>query len=421
MSIVKVGCGEYRTVYLHDDGTVWATLWNNNYQYMKYDVANAVGVVGGQYTGLCWTKEGVAYELETNSQGGPSVQRIDVPGGVVYGQMLNQAKFLVNGLGDLYYMCEGSDTKTWDQMRFGASAIPKLILSGQKIIKIAASEDQDGILLLTNYGNVLHWKPGAITPITMAISEVAIDIAMTRGAYVVVTKSDIIAWGRLMSYVTGLKGVVSSFPVSVLKYWPIKFPIKQIAGSWNTLHIIDDNNDMYGSGENIMGEVGIGKGCPDWKNYKGPLTKALQPFQWDWSPEQMLQAPTKLDGKWSAVHSGGSMAFNHHANNLKGELSAWGRNKKKELGNGRILKENGLDATYPNWEDVWYPTRVDPDKITAWTVVDKFDLATAPNNASFTLIPPDPIPELPKQIVALQAGGWAWYLFDDGSVRSSKI
>lgn len=416
MSIVKVGCGEYRTVYLHDDGTVWATLWDSlkgQYKYMQYLVGGILDVAGGQYTCLGWNNNGVAYEFAQSGSGSPMAISISVPQKkIIYGQMFLQAKLLVDEAGDVYYLAESSDK---DVLKMGYSNTPKLILSGYGIKKIEVAEDYLGMLMITNRGDVYKWDRGAANP--LLVYHNAVDIAVVgRGVFIINSLTDLLAWGPNSQYV-GIPN--SGYPVSILKKWPVKLPIIKMVGNWNTLHIIDANGDMWAAGENIMGEVGNGKGNPNWKDYKNGTTP--QPFAWSWASGQMIQPPIKLDGKWSDVFTSNSMAFYVYAIDQKGQLYSWGRNKKRALGNGRTLPDNDLDAKYPNWEDVWYPTWVSPDKITAWTVIDKFDPATAPNNAPFTPIPPDPPKPIIKQVGYIEIGRWGWHLYDNGNAEGIEL
>lgn len=420
MSIVKVGCGEYRTVYLHDDGTVGTTAWNGKYSYMKYGIKDVVDVAGGQYTCLAWTKDGVAYELGQNSQGGPMATKYTLPRPVAYGQMLYQAILLVDDQGAIYYVAN-STSKDNDALRLGTKSTPYLLQDGGGVSKIVGGQPEYGMLFLTNNGEVFIWAQGKLIPLKV-IDSGAIDIAMIgRGVYVMNTGTELKIWGPRCDYAgSQVKNIGTPTTLTT----PAKFPLKKMIGNWNTLHIIDDNNDMWAIGENIMGEIGNGEGCRDWKNYKNGTTP--QPFAWNWLPAQMLTNRwVKLDGKWSDVFTSGSMAFYLYATDMKGQLYSWGRNKKRALGNGRTLPDNDLDVKYPNWEDQHYPTRVYPDQIKEWTVVTKFDPATAPNNALFTPIPPDPIPEPPvptkKKLATTIVGNYQFDLYDNGTSESKAL
>jgi alpha-tubulin suppressor-like RCC1 family protein len=422
--ITKVACGEYRTCYLQDDSTVWATLWDGKYSYLKYGIKGAVDVAGGQYTCLAWTKDGVAYELGQNSQGGPAATKITIPGKVVYGQMFYQASLLINDLGDVYYLASTS-AKDNDALKMGASGSPKLVLKGWNITKIACGENSFGLLLLTKNGEAATWLPGK-QPVKVITSGVT-DIAMIgRGVYVANTASGLKVWGGRCNYV-GLPAQVST-PTT------LNGPtVKKMVGNWNTLHIIDTDNDMWACGDNVMGEIGNGQGWPDWKTYKGADGKT-QPFAWNWLPGQMIQPWVKLDGKWSDVFTSGSMAFYLYAIDTKGQLYSWGRNKKRALGNGYTLPDNDLDVKYPNWSDVWYPSPVNPGKVT-WQVKTSFDPSKELNNASFVRIPNEPVPPVPEPIKkititsnelasilkALKAGTYQFDISIDSTVKKVSV
>lgn len=414
-NIIQVGCGEYHTAYLQNNGKVYATLWDGgNHKYMEYPgIENVVGVTGGQYSSLCWTKDGTAYELFKNSQGGPTSKKIALSDPIIYCQMFNQAKLLIDKDGDVFYLAETADK---DTLKYKVSAKPTPLMIGYGITKIAVGEEQYGILLLTKEGKVLKWEKGGKEPAELAVVGTVTDIAMIgRGVYIAVMANVLMAWGTRCSYVGLSAQVTKPTPLNTPM---IKWPLKSIVGNWNTLHIIDANDDMWAIGDTIMGEAGIGLCCKDWKNYKSD-TGSLQPYAWNWLPAQMLTDYfVKMDGKWTDVFTSGSMAFYHYAIATDGKLYSWGRNKERALGNGRTLIDNGLSAKYPNWEDVPYPTEVSPDSV-KWTIINNFDPASAPNNAPWKPIPP-PIPE--KNIIAMvSTAGWSWSLYDDGSAESKKI
>lgn len=422
--IIKVGSGEYWNVFLEDTGLVYGYIWNGKtWPYTQYQgVKDIIDVQGGQYSCIALDKNGASWELFQNGAN----KKIELQGELISSvQMLNQAKLLISDRGNVYYLAEDA-TKDKDALNLGKSWIsitPKMLLGGYSIKKIAVAENLYGVLLLSNAGSVY-----TLAPVTASISQIvadATDIAMIRGAYIIVEKDDILAGGRTnMNYITAPdKSSVQANRVSIKKYWPdVKFPIKQIAGSWNTLHIIDANDDMYGAGENIQGEVGIGKGCPDWKNYKGADGKTLQPFQWNWSPGQMIQSPVKLDGKWKQICKSGSMAFQNYAQDINGQWYSWGRDKGRSLANGVCFPDNDLAAKYPNHSDLWYPMPVNPEKISDWKLITSFNPQTEPNNASWTPIPPPPPPPVPdkKLLGTVGIGEWNWKLYNDGSAESHK-
>jgi alpha-tubulin suppressor-like RCC1 family protein len=411
MNIIKnVGCAEYRTVYLHDDGTVWGTLWDasvGKHKYMQYPgVSGAIDVVGGQYTCLAITKDGVAYELLSNSTGGPAVKQISSSRVYVYCQMFNQAKLFVDGNGDLYYLAESADK---DVMKLGSSSFPKLILKDKHIKKIVVGEPLYGMLLLTINGEVYQWNQGQQQP--LLVMGGANEIAMIgRGAYVVATDKDLFVWGNRCKYL-GLAQDVIDKPFA-LNANIFAWPIKKLSGSWNTLHVIDANGIMWGVGDNMQGEIGNGQGYANWNDYKGASGTQAAPFAWDWAPAQMLTVPTKIDSKWIDVFSGGSMAFYKYAINENGKLYAWGRNKQRTIPTGETLPDNDLSAKYPNWRDVWYPTEVNPTTV-EWKVINSFDPITAPNNYPIIKIPVDPIQKKLINTITLN-------VFDDGSVEVVK-
>lgn len=377
-----VGAGEYCTAYV-ENGLAYGVLWQGNTnKYTQYNnVSNIVGIMGGQYQCLVWTKNGEAYELPNGSA---NARKLPTPtGGVIFGNMQNQSFLFVNNVGDLYYLAENAGR---DSLQFGVSTTPKLLLGGKRVTKVEPGEEWQGMLVLTESGEVYKFNRGNIIPTKVNAPRI-VDIAVVgRGAFVLNTGSDLLAWGPQAGWVGGKYGETN--PTSVLSAWKgIQFPLKKMVGNWNTLHIIDAKGDMYGSGDNTMGEVGNGIGKPDWKNAKEWGTNKLTPYAWNWIAGQIVQAPVQIPGKWKNIFTSNSLTFFLFAIGADNKLYSWGRNKNRSLGNLRAAADTEVMSVFPNWEDVWAPIEANPKG--TW-VISPWNKDTAPN--AYILPNPLPIP-----------------------------
>jgi len=75
------------------------------------------------------------------------------------------------------------------------------------------------------------------------------------------TTTDLFACGLLASYVGGNDWSQNGPFISVKSKWDAAgamFPYKELVGNYNTLHIIDANDNMFASGSNVQGEIGNG-------------------------------------------------------------------------------------------------------------------------------------------------------------------
>jgi hypothetical protein len=221
-------------------------------------------------------------------------------------------------------------------------------------------------LALASDGSLYVYSQAAAGPKAIILPKPAKKIAgVGAAAFVVETSDDLLAWGYLANYL-GLKSVKS--PTSIKNQWVkagCKFPSKELIGNYNTLHIIDSEDNLFGAGENVQGEVGNGEEWANWNSYKPG------PYAWNWEHGQLISKPVQIPGKFKNLCTNNSLVFYFYVQDLGGNWYSWGRNKGRCLGNGLTLRIDD-EAIYPNALDVPAPQLVTP--LTAkWRVLGKFN------------------------------------------------
>jgi hypothetical protein len=368
-NIVKVGCGEYFTSYVTDENKIYATLWNgatNSNQFLPFPLANIVDVDGAQYTNICRSSAGNVYVIrKALVGGGPDIVNFttDAYGNPFTGNSKAYGWFksyLTIKNDSIYYFGE-------DQLNInGGVAITAPIRlnqpPGRKVVKIVVQDvTADITALLTimcSDGTVWQYNRGSATPVQIVLPAAATDItSIGRACYVVETATDLLAWGPYASYL-GLPNYTTT-PTSILSKWTavgLKWPLKQIVGNWNTLHIIDANNNLFGTGDNMEGEVGNGVMYSNWKNYV--YAGSPSPYAWSWIKFSLMQTPVQIPGKFTNLCGSNSIAFFFFVQDeCMGNWYSWGRNKEYALGNGLRISN---DDIYADWRCVPAPTLVHP-------------------------------------------------------------
>lgn len=366
--VVKVGTGEYFTSYLTVDGKLFATAFKDNkYKTLKVPVDSIKDVDGAQYTNIALDSNGRVFITGIFSNGALYAKQVnkDAYGNPFVG---NDAVF---GWYQAYLTLKEGDVYMWGedilgiQNGFFIEAPIKLEMpKGKKFKKLVPlTMGSPSLMGLATDSSVWIWGKNKGTPEKVKLARPAINIAGVGAAcYVVETIDDLLAWGYLGSYL----GVpdFSTSPISIRKKWTIigcKFPSKELIGNYNTLHIIDANNNMFGAGENIMGEVGNGNQYPNWKNY------SPTPFAWSWNHNQMVIEPVQIPGKFQNLCTSNSITFYFYVQDMTGQWYSWGRNKARSLGNGITLNPQD-ESNYPNALGVPAPARVEPLNV-HWKVI----------------------------------------------------
>lgn len=373
--IIKVGVGEYFTSYLTSTGKLYATAFQyNKYSISKVPVEAIKDVDGAQYTNIVLDSSGKVFITGIYQNGALYAKPVkqDFEGNVFEN---NEA---VYGWYQAYLTLKNGEIYIWGEDILGINnnsiieAPVKLEMPPARKMKklVTLTLGSPSLMGLATDSTVWIWQKNNKSPIRVKLNKPAVKITGVGAAcYVVETTDDLLAWGYLGSYL----GVpdMGTTPVSIKKKWMAvgcKFPSKELVGNYNTLHIIDAADNLYGAGENIMGEVGNGKQYPNWRNY------SPTPFTWSWLHNQMIAEPVQIPGKFKNLNTGNTIAFYLYVQDLGGQWYSWGRNKARCLGNGVTLSSKD-ENNYPNALGVPAPAKVNPLN-TSWRIV-KFHIDSA--------------------------------------------
>lgn len=389
--IADAFAGEYATSYRTTDNRVAAILWDGAHnKFTYYPLVDVIDGDGGQYKNIVLTGSGDAYIIGKNPSGGAEVTPIALPGvSKVY--MWFQTYLLIKN-GEVWY--GGHDEIAYGSLGIINAEIKipiRLDQPSSAVVKIVVMDmDVKTFRCLCADGTVWEYKRGSKAPIKKQSG--AKDIAgIGRACNITVTATDIIADGQSVNYV-GLT-TAGSFKD---KFTGMVFPLKEVVGNWNTLHIIDANDNLFACGDAAQGEIGNGF-MPDHKLFKTPQGTP-SPYAWNQLRSTSIVAPIQIPGKWKNICASNSIAFYIYAQDLStGNWFSWGRNKQYALGNGLRMSN---DNVYPNWGDTPAPVFVDPINV-LWTE-PVFD-PTKPVPVPPVIIPP--LPPQPKVLYELLDNG----------------
>ncbi len=358
--IVQVGAGEYLTTYRTEEGKLFVTAYTGNrYQPVKYNITAVKAVDGAQYTNIVLDSTGNVFIVGIYQNGVPYAKQVKKD---AYGNDFT-GNTKVYGWYQTYLSIKKDSLFIWGEdllwMNNGVGIeVPVLLPQpiGKQIKKIVTlTMGEPSFLALATDGSVWIYKKKAIQPVRVKLNAAARDIAGIGAAcYVVETANDLLAWGYLGSYLGTTD--LGTQPVSIKKWWTAAgctFPSKELVGNYNTLHIIDANDHLFGAGENVQGEIGNGIEHPNWKG------NTPMPYAWTWKHNEMISKPVQIHGKFKNLNTSNTITFYFYVQDMGDQWYSWGRNKARSLGNGVSLSV--LDeAKYPNALDVPAPKKVSP-------------------------------------------------------------
>lgn len=386
-NFVNIGCAEYVTSGVKNDGTVWTYSQNTvtpTLQQYTGGVDSIVFIRGGQYHTQVINQRG-----RTTKLGNQHTNVVETP--------LDQfgAEFKDNFFVEPMYQCNisirGTDSSLWywgiqDPMNYSATEpitapIALTMPSGKKFKKVSTGTNtgfNDGItfiLALASDGTL--WKydkkvgtAGLTTPTNVTpAGETVLDFAnVSFYGYLAVTASNkIMARGVNDGRYVG-QATHSTSWVDRTAAWGVTFPVKEVNSATWVVHIIDANDNLFGCGSNYMGNIGNGYSTPLKKNLTPPWQVNIAANGLD------MQAPVQIQGKFKNIRSSTSITFYHYVQDLAGNWYSWGRNKSFCLSNGTSLAPytvggiTGNYADYPNALDVPMPKRVNAF-VTPYTLV----------------------------------------------------
>ncbi|MBL0255413.1 MAG: hypothetical protein IPQ27_10870 [Chitinophagaceae bacterium] len=372
--IVQVGTGEYYTAYLTDSGSVYIPISVGNRYFCKQ--LNSPEI----FTNIAC---GLAQAIATNTQGevfiiGPGKTGRGIFAGIVAKDITGKnftGVEKVYAIGNTFFALKKGKPFVWGEdilyVNGGKNIIapfPVPVPANVTFTKLVPlSFDNSSVLALASNGTVWKYSRNVLKPAKINIPGLARDITgIGSGVYVVETSIDLYAWGFLGSYL-GV-GDMGHRPVSIKSKWEAagcRFPAKQISGNYGTLHILDANNNLFGAGDNVHGDVGNGRQWPDWSSY-APL-----PYSWSYAHGQLIQKPVQITGKFNKICTAPNNVFYMYAQDMGGNWYSWGRNKARSLGNGITLTPMD-EARYPEALNIPAPELVDPIN-TKWRQIASFD------------------------------------------------
>ncbi|RYE20944.1 MAG: T9SS type A sorting domain-containing protein, partial [Sphingobacteriales bacterium] len=342
-------------------------------------LTNVVDVQGGQYHVTALDQQGKVYKLSNNATF--TTTPTDEFGAAFTGN------FLVRGFWQANVSLRGADSSLWywgiaDPMNYAAGATitapKKLVMpAGKKFKKVETGANwtlgDSYILALASDNTVWKYSRGNVNPVQISIAgETFKDIAVLgSNAQVLLTNSNKIYGAGILSTYVGTTSNTSTFQ-NVTTAWTnagVRFPIKELVANSSTLHIIDANDHMFGSGTNVQGEVGTGV---EYSPYRiaGPQGGV---FGYGFANNLLVTAPVQIQGKFKNINTSTTITFYLYVQDMGNNWYSWGRNKAFSLGNGKSLGPyagwggTGDYANYPNALDVPMPKRVDPANV-VWTL-----------------------------------------------------
>ena len=376
-NLIDVGTGEYVTTYLKDDGTAWVANQANVVIQMRMyaGLSNIVGMDGMQYSTAAWDVQGRVYKLKKDATYTTVI--VDNLGQPFTGNTLVRGLYqscLSIRNGEVWYW--GIDDVLNQTGGVGTEIPRKLTVppGSRTITDIqTASSTSFGQYTyawgLASDGTLWQWDRTHTTPFQVTggwgTNRIVKTAMVGNMAKVVVTANNQIwGWGFAGDYVGAQPQWQNPNPVNITTYYTsrgVVFPIKEIVGNSNALHLIDANDHLFGVGDNMMGEVGNGMGNSFWRT-------AANPYNWNWSAYGLMQPLVQIPGKFKNVKGGNTVAFYKYVQDLQGNWYSWGRNKSFALGNGISLPSyagysgtTGINySDNPNYYDIVGLRKVTP-------------------------------------------------------------
>lgn len=179
--------------------------------------------------------------------------------------------------------------------------------------------------------------------------------------YIALIDGQPVGWGQ-SRYLTGVTGIITGY-VSLASYWGLTGKVIDLAVNGQTVHYITDDHRLWGYGDNMQGEVGVGweivnrreiMNSNRWKQYVWPWATATMSnyYQPAFIIKPQHIAPGAL---FKRVFGGGYYSFYWYAEDINGNLYSCGRNKAGVLSNGLAVSN---ESDLPNWGDVTKPTMI---------------------------------------------------------------
>lgn len=349
---------EYRCDFLKDS-TLLVYSWVNGIGGKLVPVAGhkfADGD-GGLYNAIYRKANGEVYIIEGQSTTPRFLQydTLGIPFKAIAVECHLQTNIAVRSDGTIW-IC-GHDTGKWLTTDANRKMNRWAKVPGQPAVKFVAvtkgGANGNGVLVATTeIGEVWTLNDGSTTWQKKSLpGPVQKVYASESNFYIALIDGQPYGWGQ-SRYLTGVTGTISGY-IGLASYWGLTGKIIDLAVNGQTVHYIDDQNRLWGYGDNSQGEVGVGWELVNRREiYKG------KQYVWGWVPatasnyqqEAFIAKPQHiLPGvSFARVFGGGYYSFYKYAQDISGNLYSWGRNKAGVLSNGLAISN---ESDLPNWGD----------------------------------------------------------------------
>jgi hypothetical protein len=357
--VIDIGCGEYGRYLINaKDGLVYEDYFDPVNHVVKLTANNTPGEKWKKLSGALYSSVGISEagnaavfgqgsntptKVPTDSKGQPFTGNTDCAG--LFGTYTTVRN------GQLWYW--GADDLNMNGKKAITQPIQLQQPAGVTFVQVKMANI---ILALTDTGDLWQYNPGNPTPVKVSLpGPVTAYAASWTGFYIAIVAGVAYGWGTEYRYMGASVAVNANSAVKLP--WAVP-PIVAITANHNVIHFIDNAGQLWGLGDNAMGEVGIGDELVNKGSYVGSPGNPGVPYRWSWSKyENMISTPVKVAVgiKFTRLWCGESYAFWHMAEDATGQLYFWGRRKSWV---GGVDWSNSAD--YPNAYDVTSPAPIDP-------------------------------------------------------------
>ena len=373
----KVACTEYRDAYLYSDSTARALVWNqaanqNEFAPLPINGRKAVDIATSGFklltilddSGYVWLNQDnvTSTRWDTDTTGAPFNGNKAIYGYFfTYLSIRNDGSIWYWGA-DEYHFYNPSGVNINRPVKLHAPA-------GVQFTKLAPGNT---LLALATNGDVYAWSMGDSNYTKVTLPRPASDIAAGHLDFNIVVVPDAGSTGNMgWPYAFGIENLyygassagTMSAPIALKTVWGMTSPIKEITANSNVITYIDSLGDLYGIGDNAVGEIGNGQ------ELVNHAELYATPYGWSWNKYGLMTpAPVHVAAgtKFKKLFTGISFAFYHYALDQNDSLYFWGRNKSFVGGDGAY---NNNEADYPNALDILTPSLRTPLRLTPDSVV----------------------------------------------------
>lgn len=365
-TLIEAGCGEYgRYLLKGEDSSVYEDFFkapNVNLTKVYSGGEKIAHISGALYSAIGLSAAGNAYVF---SQGKDTAIRMatDATGKIFTGMIACAGYFgsyiTIKSDGTAWYWTSGVD----NMLQLKSPSLKPVALVMPSGVKYTRVRMGNVILCLTTTGDLWQYDRGNPIPRKVSLPGPVSDFATShQGFYIAIVGGDPYVWciDVAADYVGLPAGKSVPTPVNMKTQWSVSAAIVRITASHNTLHWIDVNHNMFGMGDNAMGEVGVGYELVNRAElYVDPPYRYARPLAWSWERYgQMIRKPVQIGAgiQWANIWQDESYNFYWYAVSTSKVIYFDGRKKSWVAGEdwgGTDIYPNPYDATKPTEIKVW--------------------------------------------------------------------